>query len=162
VEYGAEILHDPSGLVVQPALAKVASAASLGLLLSHMRGEPLTWARMTPLRHAPLAVARELNASAARAIRDGVDRRHLMVDPGLGQGKRKEQDLELLAYSGEIVRLELPVSYSLSSPFAGAPGAGSLAAAVALAVRGGVHAIRTYDVSLAKEAMSLADAVLPS
>ena len=39
----------------------------------------------------------------------GVDRKRIVIDPGLGFGKRREQNAEILAQLGELARLELPM-----------------------------------------------------
>ncbi len=160
VEYGAAVLHDPSGLIVEPALAKIAAQADLGLILSHMRGDPMTWPKISPLRDANKAVASDLNACLGRAIRDGVDRKRLVVDAGLGQGKRKEQDLQLLAYTGDFGRLEIPFSFGLSKHMAILGDPATLAAAVSSAVLSGAHIIRTHDCAVARAAAALADSLL--
>ena len=42
-------------------------------------------------------IRQDLDASVHRAVRAGVDRSRIVVDPGLGFGKRKEQNAEILA-----------------------------------------------------------------
>ena len=160
VEYDAVALHDPSGLIFEPALARIAVNGNLGVILSHMRGEPLSWPKASPMRDTNKGVAAELNASIARGIRDGLDRKAIVVDAGLGQGKRKEQDLQLLAYTGDLGRLEIPFSFSLSSltSFVAEPGA--LAAAVCAAVLSGTHIIRSHDFATARGAALIADSLL--
>lgn len=160
VEYGSEVLHDPSGLIVEPALARIAASGHLGLILSHMRGQPVAWPKINPMKDANRGVAAELTASAARAIHDGMERKSLLVDPGLGQGKRKEQDLQLLAYTGELGRLELPFGFSLSEHSSLAPGPEGLAAAVTAAILGGAHLIRSHDFERVQAAAQVADALL--
>lgn len=160
VEYGATILHDPSGLIVEPALAKIAAQADLGLILSHMRGDPMTWPKISPMKDVNKGVASDLNASLGRAIRDGVERKRLVVDAGLGQGKRKEQDLQLLAYTGDFGRLEIPFSFGLSKHMAILGDPATLAAAVCSAVLSGAHVIRTHDFATARAAAALADSLL--
>lgn len=160
VEYGACVLHDPSGLIVEPAIAKIAMQFDLGLILSHMRGEPATWPKARPMRDTNKGVAAELNASIGRAIRDGVDRKRIVVDAGLGQGKRKEQDLQLLGYTGDFGRLELPFAFGLSRHTAIVGDPETLAAAVCAAVLFGTHIIRTHDFAVARAASALADSLL--
>jgi dihydropteroate synthase len=41
-------------------------------------------------------IAHELDASVHRAIRSGIDRKQIVTDPGLGFGKRREQNAEVL------------------------------------------------------------------
>ena len=108
-EHGAEIINDVSNLTFDPNLAKVVSASNGGLILNHMRGAPETWARLGPMVDPVGTVYGELEAGVSRAIRSGVDRSKIVVDPGLGFGKRREQSFELLAKIGALRGLDLPV-----------------------------------------------------
>ena len=54
LEYGIEIINDPSGLTLDPGLAKVAAEAHTGLILSHMRGTPESWAKLPRCRMSPI------------------------------------------------------------------------------------------------------------
>ncbi len=49
LELGAEIINDPSGLTLEPQLARVVSNHDAGLVLNHMRGRPETWAKLAPM-----------------------------------------------------------------------------------------------------------------
>ena len=80
-----------------------------GLIISHMRGTPETWAKLAPLKDVMGTIRQDLDASAHRAVRSGVDRARIAIDPGLGFGKRKEQNAEILARLGELAALEFPL-----------------------------------------------------
>ena len=54
-------------------------------------------------------VVKELDATASRARRAGVDKARIVLDPGLGFGKRKEQNSEILAQLGRVAELDYPV-----------------------------------------------------
>ena len=97
LEHGAEIINDPSALTFDAQLARVVANHDAGLILNHMRGTPETWAKLPPLKDVMSAVRLDLDASVHRAVRSGVDRSRIVVDPGLGFGKRKEQNSEIIA-----------------------------------------------------------------
>jgi dihydropteroate synthase len=165
IEHGAEILHDPTGLTLEPGLAKVANQADCGLILSHMRGLPETWAKMPPIKDAIDTITQELSAAVSRATRDGVVRKRIVVDPGLGFGKRKEQNVEILARLSRLERLELPVHVAptgrLYLPPVMDPLTPSLATgAITAAILGGAHIVRVHDVASARTAAALADEIL--
>ena len=67
LQYGVEIFNDPSGLTFDPDMAKVAAQGDAGLILNHMRGQPETWARLSPMQDAIGTIARELAATVNRA-----------------------------------------------------------------------------------------------
>jgi len=109
LEHGAEIINDPSGLTFDPQLARIAANFDAGLILNHMRGTPETWAKLPPLKDVLGAIQHDLEATIHRAVRSAVDRTRIVIDPGLGFGKRKEQNSEILARLGELNRFELPI-----------------------------------------------------
>ncbi len=96
LELGAEIINDPSGLTFEPQLARAVSNHNGGLILNHMRGRPETWAKLGPMPDPIGTIARDLEATISRARRVGIDKTRIVVDPGLGFGKRKEQNAVIL------------------------------------------------------------------
>lgn len=165
LERGAEIINDPSGLTFDPQLAKVVVNHDAGLILNHMRGSPETWAKLPPLPDVMGTVMRDLEATVNRARHTGVDRARIVLDPGIGFGKRKEQNAELLARLGELARMEMPVmvgpsrksflalSDSRQTEFA-------TAAAVVVSILAGAHMLRVHDVPAMRAAANVADEVL--
>lgn len=162
---GAIAIKDPTALTLEPDLAKVASQFDAGLILQHMRGTPEQWAKMSPMKDAPLVTASELNAAVSRALRSGVMRQRIVVDPGLGMGKRKEQNLEILSELHRLVTGDQLVQVSpTGKPFATQPTVepsdGLAAAAATIAILGGAHLLRVHDVAAIRPAILLADAIL--
>ena len=165
IDNGAEIINDPSGLTFDPQLSKVVCQNGAGLILNHMRGRPETWEKLPPLRDAIGTIARELEASVNRARHAGVERAQIAVDPGIGCGKRKDQNSEILAQLPQMARLELPILIgpsrksflARSSPreteFA-------TAAAVTAGVLNGAHMVRVHDVVDMRAVVNVSDEVL--
>ncbi|HUS06583.1 MAG TPA: dihydropteroate synthase [Bryobacteraceae bacterium] len=165
IEHGAEIINDPSGLTWDPSLAKVVSNANAGIILNHMRGTPETWAKLPPIKDVMSAVAVDLEATIHRAVRAGIDKARIVVDPGLGFGKRKEQNTEMLARLQELVRLHTPMMLGPSrKSFLARPTeretAFANAAAVTASILAGAHIVRVHEVAEMKIAAQFADAVL--
>jgi dihydropteroate synthase len=164
LELGVEIINDPSALTFDPELARTVSNANAGLVLNHMRGTPETWAKLPPLKDALRTIGAELDASVHRAVHTGVDRKRIVIDPGLGFGKRKEQNAEILAKLGELGGLGLPVLVGpsrkqflardspLETEFAGA-------AAITAAILHGAHIVRVHDVAAMKPVVEIADEI---
>jgi dihydropteroate synthase len=164
-EYGVEIINDPSGLTFEPGLAKAVAQANAGFVVNHMRGTPETWGRLGPLPDVMGTVARDLEATAHRAQRAGIDRARIVLDPGLGFGKRKEQNSELLARLGELVRLEYPVLVGPSRKSFIARGNEAetefaTAAAVAASILNGASIVRVHDVKAMHAAVRVADEIV--
>jgi len=112
-----------------------------------MRGTPETWAKLPPMRDVVGTILKDLESCVHRATRAGVDRARLVVDPGLGFGKRKEEKRRDPGLAEGIGPLDVPVMVGPSrKSFSAQKGERetefATAAAVAAAVLGGAHMVR--------------------
>jgi dihydropteroate synthase len=165
LDLGAEIINDPSGLTFEPQLARVVSNYDAGLIVNHMRGRPEMWAKLSPIPDAMATIARELDAAAARARRVGIDKSKLVVDPGIGFGKRKEQNSLIIGSLHALAPLDLPIMVGPSrKSFLTHKNAEetkfATAAAVAASALGGAHLVRVHDVREMRAAADVADEIL--
>jgi dihydropteroate synthase len=167
LEYGVDIINDPSGLTFDVQLARSAANGDAGLILNHMRGTPEMWSKLGPLKDVAGTVITELDAAINRARRNGVDPKRIVVDPGLGFGKRREQNSELIARLGELERLDRPIMVGPSRKqfLAQEDAAGkefATAAAVAGCILNGAHIVRVHDIVSMSAAIQVADAIVAS
>ena len=165
LDNGAEIINDPSGLTWEPDLAKVAAGSNAGLILNHTRGTPDMWLKQAPLHDVAETIRAELEASVNRARRAGVERDRIVVDPGLGFGKRQEQNADILARLFELQTLGMPLLVGPSrKSFLPKSDRRNLefatAAAVTMCVAGGAHMVRVHDVTAMTAAVQVADAIV--
>jgi dihydropteroate synthase len=165
LDLGADIINDPSALTFDPDLARTVGQANAGLILNHMRGSPETWLKLPPLKDAMQVILKELDAAVHRAMRAGLDRKQIVIDPGLGFGKRKEQNAEILAQLETLARLEMPIMTGPSRKhfLARESQEGTefaTAAAVAACVLKGSHLVRVHDVKAMKPVVEVADEIL--
>jgi dihydropteroate synthase len=161
LEHGAEIINDPSGLTFEPLLARAVSNNDAGLILNHMRGRPEMWAKLSPIPDPIGTITRELEAAVSRARRVGIDKSKLVIDPGIGFGKRKEQNSLIIGSLHALAGMDLPVMVgpSRKSFLAQTTAEGTkfaTSAAVAAAILGGAHMVRVHDV---REMRVVADVV---
>ncbi|HXI41922.1 MAG TPA: dihydropteroate synthase [Bryobacteraceae bacterium] len=165
IEHGAEIVNDPSGLTFDPQVAKIVVQHDAGVVLNHMRGRPESWAKLPPMRDMMGTIMRELEATVNRARHAGVDRSRIVIDPGIGFGKRKEQNSEILAQLGKLSSLDLPVLCGPSRKSFLAQQTEeqtrfATAAAVTACILAGAHLVRVHDVAEMRVATQVADEVL--
>jgi dihydropteroate synthase len=165
IELGAEIINDPSGLTFDPLLIKTVVNHNAGLILNHMRGTPESWARLGPLPDVMGTIVRDLAATVHRARLGGVDAARIVVDPGIGFGKRKEQNSEILARLGQLAALDLPIMVGPSRKgfLAQADPTATkfaTAAAVTASILAGAHIVRVHDVAEMRAAVHVADEIL--
>ena len=124
-----------------------------GLILNHMRGTPETWAKLGPLPDVMATIVRDLDATVhrARAPSGGPDAASSSI-PGLGFGKRKEQNSDHPVAPGRAGQAGSARSWSAprASRFLAQPTEKetefATAAAVTAAILGGAHIVRVHDV----------------
>ena len=168
LEAGAEIINDVSALEQDAAMIEVAALSAAPLVLMHRRGSPQTMQLDTRYEDLLGEVIAYLSARIEHAVRGGVAREQIIVDPGIGFGKSAEQGCELIARVGEIKEaLGCPVLLGPSrKSFLGellkAP-VGSrqigTAASVACGVLLGADIVRVHDVAAMREAALIAGAI---
>jgi dihydropteroate synthase len=173
VAAGAEIVNDVSALRWDPLMAKAIAEMKCNVVLMHMRGRPEEWRTLPPPGDIILQVKRELREWLEAAVRSGVRREKIALDPGFGFGKNFEQNYPLLAHFEELQSLGFPLLAGTSrKSFLGrilakdgkdaAPADrlyANLAAQTALILKG-AHILRTHDVKAAVEAARVADVIL--
>ena len=154
VELGVQIINDVSGLSFDPRVARVVNQSDTGLIVTHMRGRPDTWKKQPALHDLMGTVGRELESSVARARGAGIDRRRIVVDPGLELGKRGLENFTILTQLDRLASLQQPILVSPSRKVfltgtVRAKEADRLygaAAASTLAIVGGAHILRVHEV----------------
>lgn len=165
---GAAAVNDVSGLAHDPDLGRTLAASDAVLILGHMRGVPATMQRAPHYDDVLAEVASELEQSVGRARAAGIPSHRLAVDPGIGFGKRLEDNLALLAHTGWLRdRLGLPVLVgpsrkSFIERITGDPvGERDAAshAACAVAAFTGADAVRVHDAAGARRAVAMGRAI---
>lgn len=172
---GAAIVNDISALRFDEQLADEVARAGAGLVLMHSRGTPETMQRLPPVADIISEVIAGLRGSQSLAEQRGVQREFLCLDPGIGFGKTRAQNVELIARLDELVRefSEFPILIGPSrKSFIGhllsdnegepAPATERLhgtMASVTAAILGGAQIVRVHDVKAAVETARVADAI---
>jgi dihydropteroate synthase len=168
---GAEIINDVSAGRDDPGMFALAAERGSPMVLMHMLGKPKSM-QVDPRYDDVVAEVRAfLSERIGAAVAAGVDRRRLIVDPGIGFGKLLEHNLALLAGVGELVSLGGPVLIGPSRKrFIGEltgeaeprkRTAGTLAACLA-ARRRGATIFRVHDVAPLRQALTVASAIEPA
>jgi dihydropteroate synthase len=168
VRAGASILNDVSGLRFDPGLAEVARRHRTALILMHLRGRPETMQQQPFARSIWRSLRHGLERSVERALAAGVRRSQLILDPGLGFGKSRRQNFEILAHLERLQSFRLPVLVGSSrksfvrdvGASYGVPLQVADTAAVTAAILAGAHIIRVHDVAALLPAVRIADAIL--
>jgi dihydropteroate synthase len=169
---GALAVNDVSGGRHDPDLLGVCGdETGAQLVLGHMRGTPQTMQDSPRYDDVLREVATELEASLDAARRAGVREESLSVDPGIGFGKRLEDNLTLIAHAGWFrQRLGRPVLVgpsrkSFLGRITGDPVDAretATAAACAVAAFTGADGVRVHDPEIAQRAVAVGRALRQS
>jgi len=160
---GASLVNDVWALRADPDLAGVVAAAGVPIILMHNRSHP-QWAARTEGgdEHQRGVASGDLMADICRELRESIDlarqagiaEEKIIVDPGLGFGKSKEQNLEIMDRLDELQSLGRPILVGPSRkstiglvlnrpPEQRVEGT---AAAVAVCIARGADIVRVHDV----------------
>lgn len=171
LDAGASIINDVSAGQDDPGMFGLARDRRAPIVLMHMRGEPATM-QDNPVYSDVVGEVRDfLLARAAAAMAAGVGRDRIIIDPGIGFGKDRTHNLELLAALDVLVATGHPVLLGTSRKrFMGsicrveqhADLAGATCATTALGVFAGVKIFRVHDVRANRQAIDVAWAIRES
>jgi len=159
IELGAHIINDVSGLR-DPRMIETVAELEVPVVLMHMLGEPKTM--QVDIRYDDVVgdVMLSVAERMGEAIDKGVKEEKIMIDPGIGFGKEKMHNLEIIRRLREFRSLGRPIVIGPSrkafiGKVLGSPNDGRLEgtlAAVAASVMNGANIVRVHDV---KEAVRL-------
>lgn len=160
---GADILNDVTALTGDPDSLSVAASGSARVVLMHMLGRPATMNEAPAYADLALDVFDFLEARVEACVAAGIGRDRLIVDPGLGFGKRGSQNVELLGRFALFHGLGCPLLLGVSRKGLGAGLEGlapvervpsSLGAAMH-ALGQGVQILRVHDVAATRQVVDL-------
>ncbi len=174
---GAQWLNDVWGLRADPEIVEVASRHQAVVVLMHNRSTPANTeiqarlgGRYTGIIYGNLIedVKSELMESVSIARRAGIPDEKIILDPGIGFGKTREQNLELLDRLGELRALGFPIligpsrksfiGYTLNLP--PEERLEGTAAAVAIGIARGADIVRVHDVRRMVHIARMTDAIV--
>ena len=168
LDAGAEMINEISALRFDPQMKKIAAEYQVPLILMHIKGTPKNMQKNPYYDDVIDEITKYLKESIQLAKDAGIQKENIIIDPGIGFGKRLEDNLNILknlkkfsildcpilvgpsrkSFIGKI--LNLPVEERLE---------GSLAA-LAVSIMNGANIVRVHDVKESKRVACLVDAVL--
>lgn len=165
---GANLINDVSGGRNDPAILDVAASMGVPIILMHSRETPKTMQDAPYYHHVVREVTSELTVRINAALAVGIRKENIIIDPGIGFAKRKQDNLDLLAHLEQIVNLGFPVLLGTSRKrFMGSICAletpsdlvTATAVTTALGVMAGVRLFRVHDVKENRQALDIAWAI---
>jgi dihydropteroate synthase len=164
---GADMVNDVSALRFDPEMVKVVAEHGVPVVLMHMLGTPKT---MQQKPHYDCLFGEILTFLQERiqfAVKGGVSREQIIIDPGIGFGKTVTHNLRLIRDLDVFNILERPILLGLSRKrFIGAilnrpVEERELGTAVAntIGIMAGAHIVRVHDMAFQIDAIRMADAI---
>lgn len=167
LDRGAHIVNDVSALTHDPEMAPLVARTGAGVVLMHMRGTPPTMQDDPTYGDVVAEVETFFLERMAACRAAGIASEQIVLDPGIGFGKRLEDNLTLLARTDHFLRLGRPVLIGASrkSMFGQLLGVEKderlvpTAAAAAISAFLGASIVRVHDARECAWAASLGDAL---
>lgn len=165
---GASIVNDVSALRFDPDMAETVAQFGVPVVLMHMLGTPRNMQQNPVYDDVVADVLHFLDEAVGRALQAGIDRRHIMVDPGIGFGKTFAHNVALMRDLGALRLLGCPIVVGNSrktmlEEILHVPAAGrdtGTAAAVAHAITNGAAMVRVHDAHMMTQIAAVTDALV--
>jgi dihydropteroate synthase len=168
IKAGANIINDVSAGLNDLAILNLAAEHNTPFILMHSKGTPKTMQDNPYYDDVVKEVLDTLQQRVAAALAAGIKEENIILDVGIGFGKRRQDNLDLLAHLSEFVALGFPVLLGTSRKrFMGAicdviePSELVTATSVttALGVMAGVSIFRVHDIKENRQAVDVAWAI---
>lgn len=164
---GAGMVNDVSGMTADPEMVETVASAGVPVVIMHTAGTPRDMQRNPGYRDTVGEIVDWLGARIEHAVAHGIRRSRIIVDPGIGFGKRLSDNLLLIRSLASFRKLNCPILIGPSrKAFIGRvldaekdERMEGTAAAVALSVANGASIIRVHDVREMGRVVRMTDAI---
>lgn len=173
IEAGASIINDTGALKTDPEMAEIAAVSGVPVILMHMLGTPKTMQVDPVYEELVPEIMSFLTAAMDHAVSHGISRSRIIIDPGIGFGKRIEHNLSLIRSLNAFASLDVPVLIGpsrksfirtlLKSDRSQQPPDDIIEtgtqAVVAASILNGAHIVRVHDVARSVATARIMDAL---
>ena len=169
VEAGVNLVNDISGGTFDREMLPTVAQLGVPIVLMHMRGTPKTMQKLTDYQDLIGEIYQFLAGQITTAVAAGIERSHLIIDPGIGFAKTFEQNLSILRQLSTFQSLNVPLLVGVSrKSFIGhilnqpnlKDRVWGTAAACCSAIAAGADILRVHDVCEMRDVCLVADAIL--
>ncbi|MCF7870372.1 MAG: dihydropteroate synthase [Candidatus Omnitrophica bacterium] len=167
VEAGVDIINDITALRSSRITALV-KKHNLGCILMHMQANPQTMQINPNYRQVSQEIGEFLKDRIEYCQKKGIDKSQIFIDPGIGFGKSKKHNLDIINNLYQFKTLGVPIFIGLSrKSFIGdiikkgpAQRLGATIAAQTVALAKGANVLRVHDVGQTNDAVKLFSALV--
>ncbi|MGK7926999.1 MAG: dihydropteroate synthase [Spirulina sp.] len=109
VAAGADMVNDISGGTFDAEMFPVVAQLGVPYILMHLRGTPETMQSLTDYEDVVKEIYQFFTEQIEKAVKGGIARSRLILDPGIGFAKTYPQNIELFQRLAEFKPLNLPI-----------------------------------------------------
>jgi len=168
VKFGADIVNDIGGLRFDSDMAGVIAKNKMGCCIMHMKGTPKNMQNDPNYKNVVAEICNYFNESLVIAEDNGISRSNIVLDPGIGFGKRVIDNLNILNDLNDFKCFKLPILVGVSrksfiGKILGRDVNERLYATIGsqiVSLVNGADIIRTHDVRAAYDSIRIADAIM--
>ena len=114
VEAGADIINDVSGLEYDELMAETVARLNVPIIIQHSKGTPENMQINPTYTNLMDEIFIKLKNTTDLAIKNGIKSENIIIDAGIGFGKTKEQNFEIISRVEELLALNFPVMLGIS------------------------------------------------
>jgi len=168
LEAGAKMVNDISALRFDSAMGPLVAEAGVPIVLMHMKGTPKNMQANPTYKDLFGEIIGFLTKAMEQAVKTGIRRDLIIIDPGIGFGKSFEDNLKIIK---ELHRFSSPgqpilvgtsnksfIGHVLDLPVESRQ-TGTMAT-IAAAVMNGANIVRAHNVKATKETVTIIDAIM--
>jgi len=167
LQEGADMINDISGLNFDKKMGEVIAKFDVPCIMMHIKGTPKNMQKNPQYEDTMAEIYDYLELSLNKAKAAGIDVKKTIVDPGIGFGKKIEDNYTILRRLSELRGLGRPIlvgpsrksfiGLTLNLPI-GERLEGTVAASV-IAIINGANFLRVHDIASVKRATAMTDAI---
>ena len=167
VKYGANIINDISGLVMDDRMVHIAAELDVPVIIMHLKGTPMDMQVNPTYENLISEITEFLRTQIQYALKNGVKKHNIIIDPGIGFGKTIEHNFKIIANLEKFKKIGFPILIGPSrKSFIGNllklpldKRLEGTAASIAIGIVNGARIVRVHDVLEMKRVSSIADKV---
>ena len=114
LELGADIINDVSGFDYDEKMPEVIAEFNAKVIIQHSKGTPQNMQDKPVYSNLTDEIYLGLKNKIDIAVSKGIKRENIIVDPGIGFGKTREDNFEILRRIEELYSLDCPVMLGIS------------------------------------------------
>jgi len=114
IKAGAQIINDISGLQADDEMARVAAENNTPIIIMHIKGHPHDFPKDPVYDNLIPDIISFFERRIEYAVNSGVEPNNIIIDPGIGFGKKPEYNLAILRQLNDFKCLNLPIMVGTS------------------------------------------------